>query len=137
MEIRGPVQPPPEGHVSRTSKHIAYTLLTLYALALTLIGIVAAIKDPPSDQVWFDLFKSGFLILGGGLTTVVGYYFGSRGIQEAEDRVAIALQEANRAKEEAERERSRIKELEEIQAPTYDEESLALEAPPTGTTEGD
>ena len=130
-KLEGQDQGLPEGPISRTSRHIAYIFLGLYAVTLLFIGIVAAIKPPPSDQVWFDLLKSGFLILGGGLTTVIGYYFGNRGIQEAEERVVNAKKEANTVKEEVEKERLRIMELEERQAPTYDEESLDSE------TEGD
>jgi hypothetical protein len=126
-KVEGQDQGLAEGHISRTSRHIAYIFLGLYAVTLLFIGIVAAIKHPPSDQVWFDLLKSGFLILGGGLTTVIGYYFGNRGIQEAEVRVVNALEEVNAVKKEAEKERGMIMELEERQAPTDDEESLDLE----------
>jgi hypothetical protein len=124
--LEGQDQGQPEGHISRTSRHIAYIFLGLYAVTLLFIGIVAAIKPPPSDQVWFDLLKSGFLILGGGLTTVIGYYFGNRGIQEAEERVANALQEVNIVKEKVEEKRERAMKLEK-EAPTSDEESLNLE----------
>ena len=97
-----------------------------------LVGVVAAVKtDPQTSQLWFDLFKSGFLILGGGLTTVIGYYFGSRGIQEAESRVATAQQELDQARAELESQTSMVDELTEMQAPTYEEYSL--EEPSTGT----
>ena len=123
---------PPETHISRTSKIIAFILLALYSLALVLIGVVAAMKeDPETSQLWFDLFKSGFLILGGGLTTVIGYYFGSRGIQEAEARAAAAQQELDQARTELDDQQSKIAELTEMQAPTYEEYSL--EEPSTGT----
>lgn len=136
METEGTAQMLSEGHTARTSKHIAYALLASYTLALMLIGIVAAFfKTSPNDEVWLDLFKSGFLILGGGLTTIIGYYFGSRGVQEAEQRGAIALQEAQRANEEAERARARVLELEELQAPTFEEASLSLEEPPSNILE--
>lgn len=122
----------PETHISRTSKIIAFILLALYALALVLIGVVAATKkDPDTSQLWFDLFKSGFLILGGGLTTVIGYYFGSRGIQEAEARAANAQQELDQARKELDNQNSKIEELTEMQAPTFEEYSL--EEPSTGT----
>jgi hypothetical protein len=124
-----------EDHIARTSKNIAYALLVSYAVALILIGIVAAFKPSGDGDAWLDLFKSGFLILGGGLTMVIGYYFGSRGTQAAEERGALALQEAQKANEEAERERVRVLELEELQAPTYEEASLGLEEPPANIDE--
>jgi uncharacterized membrane protein len=116
-----------EGHISRTSRHIAYIFLGLYGITLLFIGIIAAIKPLPSGQVWLDLLKSGFLILGGGLTTVIGYYFGARGIQEADERVVNALEEVNTLKEEVEKEKLKILELNERLAPTADEESLDLD----------
>lgn len=94
----------------RTAKHIAFGLIGLYGTALATIGVVAAWRN---SAEWIDLFKSGFLILGGSLTTVVGYYFGSRGVQDAE---ANAIRADLRA-QAAER---RLQEAEE--APTYSED---------------
>lgn len=124
-----------EDQISKTSRNIAYSLLASYGAALILIGLVAAFKPSQDDDAWLDLFKSGFLILGGGLTTIIGYYFGSRGTQAAEKRGALAMQEAKKANEEAERERARVWELEELQAPTYEEASLSLEEPPVNIDE--
>jgi hypothetical protein len=138
MDTKVISEPPPETHISRTTRIIAFALLALYALALLLIGIVAAAKkDPESSQIWFDLFKSGFLIMGGGLTTVIGYYFGSQGIQEAEARVATAQQELDQARAEMEKQRLKIEEFTEMQAPTFEEDSLTKEEPLTGTMEED
>ncbi len=55
---------------------------------------------------------------------VIGYYFGSKGTQEAEASAAIAQKEAKRANQEAEEERKLLSELQEMDAPTYDEMSL-------------
>ena len=136
METKDNTQLSPEGHISKTSRRIAYSLLALYASALLLIGIVAALKDDPQvSQVWFDLFKSGFLILGGGLTTIIGYYFGSRGIQDAETRTATALKELDQARDELANQQKKVKELsdklEDRQAPTVNEETPGIIEPPT------
>jgi hypothetical protein len=89
-------------------------------------GLVqAATANEPKE--WFELFKEGFLFLSGALTTVIGYYFGSRGTQEAEASTAIALKEAKQLREQAEKERKNLESLRafiENQAPTNDEQSL-------------
>ena len=114
----------PEGHMARTSKQIAFMLLAMYAIYLTGV-LIGALTEASTNGMWFDLFKSGFLLLGGALTTIIGYYFGSRGVQEAEAKAATALHEAEKAREEAEKERRRASEIEESMTPTYDETSLA------------
>ncbi|UCC53634.1 MAG: hypothetical protein JSV68_06595 [Anaerolineaceae bacterium] len=115
----------------KTTRNIAYALLISYGASLILIGIVAAFftKSPEEAEDWLDLFKSGFLILGGGLTTVIGYYFGSRGAQAAEERSAQAVQEAQMAITEAETERARALDLQEPLAPQDVEEGLDLPQP--------
>jgi hypothetical protein len=97
-------------------------LLLTYAFGLLLVGIIAAVRDSPT---WFDLFKSGFLLLGGGLTTVIGYYFGSRSAQDAEASASLAIQAAQKTSDEARRR------LEDQLAPTLDEDVLDQSAPPT------
>lgn len=116
-----------ESSVARTSKHIAYFLLGLYGVALLAIGLVAAYiegKDGSDSKPWLDLFKSGFLILGGGLTTVIGYYFGSRGEQQAQSNAKMARHEAEKALRELGEEKEKIWLEQENDAPTYDEESM-------------
>lgn len=119
-------QPVLESPTTRTTKCIAFLLLGLYAASLLLVLLAAIIiEDPSSNRVWFDLFKNGFLLLGGALTTVIGYYFGSRGIQEAEMSASIAQQEAERRAREAERARADLEKertkIKDLQSPTYDE----------------
>ncbi len=115
-----------ESIIQLTAKRIAFGLILLFALSLLAI-LVTAITKPSGGSLWFELFKEGFLFLSGALTTIIGYYFGSRGTQEAEKSAAIALAEANRLKAEAEKERKDIEELQEFiedEAPTHDEKSL-------------
>lgn len=107
-----------ESSQERTTKRIAFILIGIYGVALVIIGVTAAVKPAPENQTWVELLKSGFLILGGGLTTVIGYYFGSRGVQEAQTSAQQARIEAEKAKEETQK-------LEAV-TPTLDEESLIL-----------
>ena len=117
-----------ESHTARISRTIAFLLIGIYGVSLAIIGIVAALKSSPGDEPWLELFKSGFLILGGGLTTVVGYYFGSRGVQEAQ----TSADEARKGREEEEAKR---KKLEVSLRPTYDEDSLISPEETTGRGE--
>jgi hypothetical protein len=114
----------PEGPIARTTKRIAYVLLGLYGICLIAVAVAAFSESPSSNRVWFDLFKSGFLLLGGALTTVIGYYFGSRGTQEAETTAGIALKDRDRAREELAEVKGQLKEEREKSYPTYDETSL-------------
>ena len=114
-----------------TSKRIAYALIFLFSLCLLLVLFKATAGD--HDERWYELFKEGFLFLSGALTTVIGYYFGSRGTQEAEASAAIALREAKELKKQNEKERSELEELRafiEDQAPTKTEDDLTDETLP-------
>ncbi len=111
-----------EGHIQRTSKHIAYGLIALFSFCLIFV-LLAGVWGRNGSE-WQQIFKEGFLFLGGALTTVIGYYFGSKGTQEAEASAAIAQREAERAKQEAEEEKKKLAKYKEEEAPTYDEQSL-------------
>jgi amino acid transporter len=73
-----------ESPTARTSKRIAYFLIVVYGFLLTGVFFVSWTIDGDTN-FWTELFKAGFLLLGGALTTIIGYFFGSRAIQEAED----------------------------------------------------
>lgn len=69
-------------------------------------SVLAAITsvDVPrscSTVTWDEYFRTGFLLLGGTLTTITGYYFGSRGVERAQNSAALALTQAAEAKEKA------------------------------------
>jgi hypothetical protein len=74
-------------------RRIAIILLSAYVGTLVFAGLVGAFKTSPADQAWVELFKSGFLLLGGGLTTVIGYYFGAKETQKAVDSERKAQQQ--------------------------------------------
>lgn len=91
-------EPRHEGDTARTSKRIAFLLIGMFGGVLVVAGLVAIVialaavfrNQALPDNPWFELFKSGFFILGGSLTTIIGYYFGSRGVQEAEANAKLA-----------------------------------------------
>ena len=112
-----------EGPIARTSKLIAFCLLGLYGLLLVIIGLVAAWKPEAEAKAWVDLLKSGFLILGGALTSVIGYYFGSRGTQEAAAIAEAAKRETTEARAALEAEKDRLASLEDQLSPTWNEVS--------------
>ncbi len=106
-----------ESSAARTAKYIAYSLIGIYGVLLIAIGIVAAYKTGDDSKAWVDLLKSGFLILGGGLTSVIGYYFGSRGTQEAQEVAEITRKELQKQLNEFSKFKTQF-------APTDDEDSL-------------
>ena len=95
-------EPRHEGDTARTSKRIAFLLIGMFGgvlggvlgvagLVAIVIALAAVFRNQAlPDNPWFELFKSGFFILGGSLTTIIGYYFGSRGVQEAEANAKLA-----------------------------------------------
>jgi hypothetical protein len=105
--------------VATTARNIAYGMIAIYGATLIIVGVVAAFKSSQDSQTWMELFKSGFLLLGGALTTIIGYYFGSRGVQEAQEL-------AEKASEELEKQKSELAALREEMAPTTDEEEETL-----------
>ena len=133
--------PAKETPTARTSKHIAFWLLALYSGSLLAIGVFAGILELAGrgSAGWFDLLKSGFLILGGSLSTVVGYYFGSRGIQEAEANAQEAERRTKAAVAELADQISESRQAQAELAPTFADSTgpeEGLQIPPgqgTGT----
>lgn len=76
----------PTFHAS-TSRNLAFMLLGAFTLGIIFAGYGAYQFQDNADGAWLDIFKSGFLILGGSLSSVIGYYFGSRESQAAEQSV--------------------------------------------------
>ena len=66
-------------------------------------------------QTWLTLFKDGFLLLGGALTTLIGYYFGTRGSE-------VIIDKAEKYKEEA----RKLELTAEESAPTINENEFGL-----------
>lgn len=105
-----------------TTNTIAYIVLTVFCgfLLMILIKSISLYSRPEPDIVsgkeWLTLFKDGFLLLGGAMTTLIGYYFGSKGSDQA-------LMTAEQLKAEAEK---IVKEIGK-QAPTTDEIAIDIE----------
>ncbi len=117
-----------EGPVARTTKLIALSLLGSFVTLLAGVGAAAIFSEDPTNS-WLDLFKSGFLLLGGGLTTIIGYYFGNQGVQELESRLQKTVRESESAQKEVEKQKKLIEELEKDTSPTLDEEADDIEIP--------
>lgn len=89
-------------------------LISLLILAWSSFNISE--KGINVGQEWLNLFRDGFLILSGILTTLIGYYFGNRGSENA-------LKEVERIKNENEKILNRLEDL----APTTTENSGDIE----------
>lgn len=103
-----------EGAAARTSRRIAYSLMSAYGVCLIVILIFAivfynykTIGDKPDDR-WLLVFKDGFAFLGGLLATIVGYYFGNKNVgdalekaKDATDKFKVASEVAKDATEKA------------------------------------
>lgn len=125
---QGSKQKEKETPMFRASKNIAFFLLSLYGVSLIAVFVTAVFKSGEDSKSWLDLFKSGFLLLGGALTTIIGYYFGSRGVQEAQATATLAIREADKAKEQVKTERIKGEAVNEELRPT--KEDFPLESPP-------
>ena len=82
-----------------TSRLIAKTLL------FSFIGVLIALlvmnwyliqrNCTEAIESWFELFKSGLILLGTSLTTITGYYFGQRDSAQSKKEAALSEQKAN------------------------------------------
>jgi H+/Cl- antiporter ClcA len=73
---------------------LAFVIMGAYCGALGWVLYVASKKDQPNADKWIDVFKSGFLLLGGGVTTLIGYYFATKGTADTAARVAATVAES-------------------------------------------
>lgn len=112
---------------NNATNRIAYVVLAVFCIFLLIILINALFMFSTGNwnnpekmeyaQTWLSLFKDGFLLLGGALTTLIGYYFGTKGSE-------AALENAEKYTKEAEK---LVSELDEA-APTYDENESQIQA---------
>ena len=92
--------------------------------------IINALRDS-DNQFWAELFKTGLLLVGGSLTSAVGYYFGNQGVdaaqrsaEQAQQMADVANRETKRAEELADqlaKANEELKAAAEAAAPTADE----------------
>ena len=75
-------------NLDRLTTNITYTVLIAFILVLIILLIKSWVSfeiknNVNKGEVWLGLFRDGFLILSGILTTLIGYYFGNRGSDAA------------------------------------------------------
>ena len=75
-------------NLDKLTTNITYWILIAFILLLTILLIKSwttfEIENGINKgEVWLELFRDGFLILSGILTTLIGYYFGNRGSDAA------------------------------------------------------
>jgi len=80
--------------IQKAANIIAFGMIGFFLIGLILVGGAAAYNN---DNDWFILFKDGFLILAGAMTTIIGYYFGSRRTESVESDLRNAKEEKERA----------------------------------------
>ncbi len=109
-------------NLDKLTTRITYIVLTGFTLVLLILMIKAwttfeIVNGQNVGKEWLDLFRDGFLILSGILTTLIGYYFGNRGSE-------AALKQIEEIKKENQR---LLANLDSI-APTIEEEDAGIEA---------
>lgn len=85
---------PDENVIQHTAKMIAYSLIFIFFIGLLGTGAVSAVNN---NAEWFNLFKDGFLILAGAITTIIGYYFGSKRTEIIESDLRRVKKEKSKA----------------------------------------
>ncbi len=85
-------------NLDRLTTNITYIVLLGFIVVLIILLIKALIEDSgdtAEDNLWLQMFRDGFLILSGILTTLIGYYFGNRGS-------SVAMKQAEELKKQSE-----------------------------------
>ena len=108
-------------NLDKLTTNITYTVLTAFIILLLILLIKSwtsfQINDGVNDgEVWLGLFRDGFLILSGILTTLIGYYFGNRGSDAALKQV-----------EEIKKENQKLLESLSALSPTNEDQDAAIE----------
>ena len=91
---------------------IAYAVLTVFSILLIIV-LIKAINSDTNDDKWLSLFKDGFLLLGGAFTTLIGYYFGNRGSEQALANAETIREEAEKLLAEREKDAPTVSEDED------------------------
>lgn len=108
-------------NLDRLTTNITYTVLIAFILVLIILLIKSwvsfeVVEGVNKGEVWLGLFRDGFLILSGILTTLIGYYFGNRGSDTALKQV-----------EEIKKENQRLLEDLGSLSPTNEDQDSAIE----------
>lgn len=76
------------GQLSKLTRNITYSVLGSFIfLLLILLFHAMTVKKNLDSSPWIELFRDGFLILSGILTTLIGYYFGNRNSDLAQEQI--------------------------------------------------
>jgi len=98
---------------AETTNIIAMIVLVFFGVLLGFIFYKVYsfdnLEEGSGGKIWFDLFKEGFLLLGGALTTLIGFYFGSRN-SELIARVDKAREKVEQEKKEVDSMAQRMEE---------------------------
>lgn len=94
--------------INRLTTRITYIILISFITMLAFILRKAWVeykvdKNIETAEIWLSIFKDGFLILSGVLTTLIGYYFGSKGSEVVLDQYKEISRKAETLEENLER----------------------------------
>ncbi len=108
-------------NLDKLTTNITYTVLVAFIVLLIILLIKSwmsfdIVGGVNSGEVWLELFRDGFLILSGILTTLIGYYFGNRGSDAALKQV-----------EEIKKENQQLLEDLSMLSPTDEDQDAAIE----------
>lgn len=130
MEIRKEYLPPANAERHHLGANdIAKWLIVSFVGSLTaLLSVNVAILfgGGDCDKAWFDLLKSGLSLLGTAMTTVIGYYFGTRDVRAVERKLTEKTEEAKEANESV---HQLTRQLEDLPLPSGMPEDFASAKP--------
>ncbi|WP_353776962.1 hypothetical protein [Winogradskyella sp. 3972H.M.0a.05] len=94
--------------INRLTIRITYIVLISFIIILAFVlgkawAEYKVDKSIETAEVWLNIFKDGFLILSGVLTTLIGYYFGSKGSEVVLDQYKEVSKKAETLEENLER----------------------------------
>ena len=109
-------------NLDKLTSNITYVVLIgfIVILCIILIKALTCTTDASGKIIgdeWLSLFRDGFLILSGILTTLIGYYFGNRGSDAALKQV-----------EEIKRENLELEKSLKSASPTNEEQDASIES---------
>ena len=113
-------KPPQEGINSRTTRKIAYILLTAYGVFISVVLVAAiyfyyrSLGAEKPDERWLGIFKDNLAFLSGLLATIIGYYFGNRNVSDALQKAREEEAKAGKAADRADLQEAKANEAIEV-----------------------
>lgn len=99
---------------STMTRWVAIVLLILFSFSLVYLIIFNTVLYFPKSEVnerWFAIMKDGLVLLGTSLTTIIGYYFGQRRAEQAENKAKEAEKNLEAADKIVQNQSEQIREL--------------------------